>query len=65
MNQGVGSVQNMLQEGMGARQAITGSSVMPQLRVQLLAEAVTHLGLVPLVLTLTPDLQHGQCSCRW
>jgi hypothetical protein len=61
---GVGSVQNVLQEGVGSRHTITGSSVMPQLRVQLLAEAVTHLGLVPLVLMLTPDLQHGRCSCR-
>jgi hypothetical protein len=62
---GVGSVQNVLQEGMGARQTITGSSVMLQLWVQLLAGAVTHLGPVPLILMLTPDLQHGQCSGWW
>jgi Cu/Ag efflux pump CusA len=61
---GVGSVQNVLQERMGLRQTVTGSAIMAQLRVQLLTETVTHFGLVPLVLMLTPDLQHGQCSCR-
>jgi hypothetical protein len=60
---GVGSIQNVLQEGVGSRHTITGSSVMLQLRVQLLAEAVTHVGLVHPLLMLPLDLPLAKCSC--
>jgi hypothetical protein len=61
---GGGSIQNVLQEGVGVRHTITGSTIMMELRIQLLTEVVTYFGLVSLILMLTPDLQHGQCSCR-
>jgi hypothetical protein len=59
-----GSVQNVLQEGVGSRHTITGSSIMLQLRVQLLAETVTHLGPVHPLLMLPLNLPLAKCSCR-
>jgi hypothetical protein len=59
-----GSIQNVLQEGVGSRHTITGSSIMLQLRVQLLAETVTHLGPVHPLLMLPLNLPLAKCSCR-
>ena len=54
-----GSIQNVLQEGVGSRQTITRSTVMPELWIQLLAEGITHMGPVHPCLMLTPNCPLG------